>query len=145
MKVVSLIEPLYELAVVKILHNRYPDLGKYQMSCFPDENEYGKHHHWCGHCSKCARIYIFLKANGILPKRIGFKNDMLMLKYKHLYSLFGVEKKEGNFVNFVAESAQRFLTEDVKKNFEISPGVLGEEASSAGAALLCRREIFMEV
>lgn len=57
----------------------------------------------------------------------------------------GVENKEGNFVNFVAESAQRFLTEDVKKGFEVSPGVLGKDASSVGAALLCRREIFMEV
>ncbi|MBN2422837.1 hypothetical protein JXB41_06425 [Candidatus Woesearchaeota archaeon] len=100
MQVISLIEPLYELAVLKILHNRYPELGKYQMSCFPDENEYGKHHYWCGACSKCARIYILLRANKILPKRIGFKTDMLDMKHKNLYSIFGVEKKEGASVGY---------------------------------------------
>ncbi|MBU0758192.1 MAG: hypothetical protein KKF44_09045 [Nanoarchaeota archaeon] len=107
LQVISLIEPLYELAIIKILHNRYPEIGKHQMSCFSDENEYGKQHHWCGHCSKCARIYIFLKANNILPERIGFKNDMLMDKHKHLYSIFGVEKKEGASVGYDASGCGR--------------------------------------
>ncbi len=101
-KVVSLVEPIYELAVIKILHNRYPKIGKYQMSCFPDENDYGKEHYWCEHCSKCARIFIFLKANNIDPARVGFKTNMLIKENLHLFSCFGLEKKEGFSIGYDA-------------------------------------------
>lgn len=103
----SLIEPIYELGIMKILHNRYPEIGKYQMSCFPDENEYGKAHYWCEHCSKCARIFIFMKANGLDPKSVGFKTDMLALEHKRLYSCFGLEKKEGVSVGYDASGMGR--------------------------------------
>lgn len=102
MSVSSFIEPIYELGIMKILHSRYPKLGKYQMSCFPDENEFGKKHYWCEHCSKCARIFIFMKANNLDPKSIGFKTDMLSLENKSLYSCFGLEKKEGASVGYDA-------------------------------------------
>ena len=57
----------------------------------------------------------------------------------------GTEKKEGDFVEFVRESARRFYLNEVVDKTEIIPGVLGKEAPSVGAALLCRREVFMEV
>ena len=76
MTVMSLIEPLHDLAITKILHTRYPDIAKYQMSCFPDENDYGKSAHWCGHCTKCARNFVFMQANGINPTRVGLNVDM---------------------------------------------------------------------
>jgi len=57
----------------------------------------------------------------------------------------GTEKKEGNFVQFVKEGARRFLLENMVDKVQIIPGVLAKEASSIGAALLCRRELFMEV
>jgi hypothetical protein len=106
-EVVSLIEPLYELAITKILHKRYPHIGKYQMSCFPDENEYGRQNYWCEHCSKCARIFIFLKANGIDPKTVGFKTSMLEHDKEHLYSCFGLEKKEGYSVGYDSSGMAR--------------------------------------
>lgn len=83
----SIIEPIYELAVMKILHYRYPEIGKYQMSCFAEEAP-SKTKRWCGVCSKCARIYIFLRALGISPKRVGFNQEMLAEGKRHLYSLF---------------------------------------------------------
>jgi len=100
MQVVSLIEPIHELSVIKVLHNRYPEIGKYQMSCFPDENDYGKQNYWCEHCSKCARIFILLKANNIDPARVGFKTDMFSYDREHLFSCFGVEKKEGASIGY---------------------------------------------
>lgn len=106
-KVVSLIEPVYELAIIKILHKRYPHIGKFQMSCFPDESEYGKKHFWCEHCSKCARIFIFLKANGIDPRSVGFKSDMLDKEREHLYSCFGLENKAGFAVGYDASGMAR--------------------------------------
>jgi len=57
----------------------------------------------------------------------------------------GTEKKEGDFLQFVKESADKFYLNELADKVEMIPGVLGEEASSVGAALLCRREVFMEV
>lgn len=57
----------------------------------------------------------------------------------------GVEKKKGGFVKDVKESQERFLLKEIREDVEILPATLGEEASSLGAAALCRRELFMEV
>lgn len=57
----------------------------------------------------------------------------------------GVEKKSGGFIKHVKESAERFLLKELRNKVEMIPGVLGKEASSIGAASLCRRELFMEV
>ncbi|MBI2617788.1 hypothetical protein HYW55_06655 [Candidatus Gottesmanbacteria bacterium] len=83
----SLIEPLNDLAILKILHFRYPEIGKYQLSCFADE-EPSKTRRWCGICSKCARIYIFLVALGIDPKRVGFTQVMLGKEKRRLFPVF---------------------------------------------------------
>ena len=86
-----------------------------------------------------------------LVKRAGFA---MGVRVAYLVNMFdtpkvivggGVEKKGVNFIGFVQESAQRFLSEDAGKDFEILPGALGKDASATGAALLCRREIYMEV
>jgi hypothetical protein len=93
-EVSSLIKPLQDMAIIKILHKRYPHIAKYQMSCFPDNSEYGKQNYWCQHCSKCARIYIYLRANDIDPATVGFNIDMLRGECKNLYALFGGSKKD---------------------------------------------------
>lgn len=82
----SLIEPLYEIAIMKILHHRYPDIAKYQSSC--DLEKPKSNTRWCESCSKCARIYIFMKALGINPKRVGFIHNLLSKKYRTLYPVF---------------------------------------------------------
>lgn len=83
----SLIEPIHEIGIMKILHYRYPEIGKYQMSCFADEIE-AKNKRWCGKCSKCARMYIFMLALGISPRTVGFTTNMLSLSKKHLFAVF---------------------------------------------------------
>ncbi len=57
----------------------------------------------------------------------------------------GTEKKDGDFAQFVNESAKKFFLKDLEGKVDIVSGVLGKEASSIGAASLCRRELFMEV
>lgn len=87
LKVASLLEPIHEIAIIKILHRRYPQLAKYQMSCgqdLPEEADY----RWCENCSKCARNYIFFLANGINPKKVGIKNDLLNSRYRDKFTLF---------------------------------------------------------
>lgn len=88
----SLVEPFHEIAIMKILHRRYPEIAKYQSSCFGEEKE-AKTKRWCGACTKCGRMYIFMKALGINPRRVGFSEEMLGMEKKHLYSLFGCGKK----------------------------------------------------
>lgn len=85
----SLLEPLYELAIMKILHYRYPNIGKYQSSC-DLEGKPRSNGRWCEDCSKCARIYIFMLALGINPKKVGFKYNLLSHKYRNLYPIFSV-------------------------------------------------------
>lgn len=57
----------------------------------------------------------------------------------------GVETDGSLFVNEVRESMGKFLSPEVFNALKTVPGVLGKKSSSAGAALLCRREMFMEV
>jgi len=84
----SLIEPVNELFITYILHHRYPEIGRFQMSCFSDEPE-AKKRRWCGKCEKCARMYIFFRALNISPDRTGFyENNMLSLEKKDLYVIF---------------------------------------------------------
>ena len=83
----SLLEPIHEIAIIKILHHRYPKIAKYQTSCdLPDKPK--SDGRWCENCSKCGRMYIYLLAHGIQPKTIGFKRDLLWSKYHHLYTIF---------------------------------------------------------
>lgn len=100
MQVVSLIEPLCDLAIIRILHERYPEIGKYQMSCFPDENEYGKRHFWCGHCSKCARMYLYFRACGIDPAGVGLDTDMFDAEFEDLYPVFGRKIEGGKIMGY---------------------------------------------
>lgn len=84
----SLIEPLHDHLILYVLHNRYPEIGRFQMSCFSEEPQ-AKKRRWCGHCEKCARLYIMFKALGISPDRVGFyNNDMLSSKKARYYPLF---------------------------------------------------------
>ncbi|MFC1769248.1 hypothetical protein ACFLZX_05805 [Nanoarchaeota archaeon] len=88
----SLIEPIHEIAVMKILHNRYPQYGRYQMSCFPDDHKSGAMNRWCHKCSKCARMAIFAHGLGIDLNKLGFKESMLSSTKKRIFSIFGDTK-----------------------------------------------------
>ena len=84
----SLVNPLYEIALLKILHERYPYLAQLQMSCFSDTEE-GKHRIWCGTCPKCGWMYAFFKGLGIDTAKLGFKNELFTKDNKHLFTIFG--------------------------------------------------------
>lgn len=84
--VVSVIEPLTNIAIVKILHKRYEEFGRYEVSC--DSLDESKEKRWCHNCSKCARLSIFMKANKIETKKVGLKDNLLDKKHKDFYRLF---------------------------------------------------------
>ena len=84
----SLIEPLMDMMIQRILIRRYPQYAKYQMSCFT-ENESGRDYHWCQECTVCSKMYLLSVASGMDPKKIGFTKNMLDKDNKHLFTLFG--------------------------------------------------------
>ena len=91
----SIIEPLMDLLVQRILVHRYPQYAKYQMSCF-SENEFGKNYKWCQNCNVCATIYLLCKAMKIDPKIVGFTKDLLSYEYKNHYTVFDTERNYCN-------------------------------------------------
>jgi hypothetical protein len=75
-RVVSLVEPLHEIAEVAILHRRYPKFGQFQTSCLAI-GQGAEENRWCQRCEKCGVMYTFLKALGVDVKQAGFTEDLL--------------------------------------------------------------------
>jgi hypothetical protein len=88
--VMSVIEPLTNIALTKILHARYAEIGKYQVSC--DCLDASDEPRWCHDCNKCARNVLFMRAFNIDPERVGLRNMLLDSKNKRLFSMLGGEE-----------------------------------------------------
>jgi len=86
-QVISFMEPLYELAINKILHHRYPEYGKYQMSCMAD-TENAKERRWCHHCTKCGYLFALSCAFNLDLKKIGFTENLFDQAHAHIYDHF---------------------------------------------------------
>lgn len=84
--VTSVIQPLTNIAITKILHGRYRDYGKYQVSC--DCLDDSQQSRWCLDCNKCARLSLFMLATGSDPSQAGFPARMLDKKHEKYYRLF---------------------------------------------------------
>jgi creatinine amidohydrolase/Fe(II)-dependent formamide hydrolase-like protein/7-cyano-7-deazaguanine synthase in queuosine biosynthesis len=67
----SILRPLSELLIEKILAERYPDLQEYQVSCHATHKKGGRVRP-CGKCEKCRRIVGMLSAIGADPTRCGY-------------------------------------------------------------------------
>jgi hypothetical protein len=136
-RVGSLVGPLNEIAVTKVLHEGYPDLAKYQMSCFCEDPP-AEDHRWCCACSKCARTNAFLRGLGYDPGRVGFWKDMFTKEHAGLFSAMngtqtygfdrsGLGREEQELALYLAaqrEPENRFLQEYMKTS--IYNGVSGE-------------------
>ncbi len=82
----SYIANFTNISLMRLLHKKYPNLAKYEVSC--DSLDASNESRWCQNCSKCARLSIFMKAHGIDTKRVGFKDELLDKKHKKLYTIF---------------------------------------------------------
>ncbi len=67
----SILRPLSELLIEKILVERYPDLQQHQTSCHATHKE-GERVYPCGQCEKCRRIVGMLKAIDADPTQCGY-------------------------------------------------------------------------
>ncbi|MDH3814731.1 MAG: creatininase family protein [Acidobacteriota bacterium] len=72
----SILRPLSELLVEKVLVERYPDLQRLQTSCHATHTE-GDRVRPCGKCEKCRRVVGMLVALGADPTRCGYSKDQI--------------------------------------------------------------------
>jgi len=103
--VTSVISPLYDLAIIKILHSRYPSFGKYQSSC--PGLDASKEKRWCQKCSDCVRFAVYMLANNFNPKSIGIKMDVFNKKMKKYHSIFN-KKEEGRYEKASGDEQLKF-------------------------------------
>ncbi len=82
----SLIEPLTNLATMKILHTRYKEFGKYQISC--DCLDASSQPRWCQNNSMCADMYLYMKANNLDPRTVQLTKNMFNKRFLKHYALF---------------------------------------------------------
>ncbi len=126
-EVISIIRPLTNIAIIKILHKRYPEIAKYQFSCDCLNTSYNRR--WCNECNKCAKLSLFMKAFGINTKKLGLKN-LFSKKHKHFYSLFkgrevdryeqNIESREQQLLAFLLATRQKakgYLINYFKKHY----------------------------
>jgi creatinine amidohydrolase/Fe(II)-dependent formamide hydrolase-like protein/7-cyano-7-deazaguanine synthase in queuosine biosynthesis len=72
----SIIRPLSELLIEKILSQRYPDLQRHQMSCHATHIEDDRVYP-CGKCEKCRRIVGMLVALNADPTNCGYSKAQI--------------------------------------------------------------------
>jgi creatinine amidohydrolase/Fe(II)-dependent formamide hydrolase-like protein len=72
----SIVRPLSELLIEKILVERYPELQQQQVSCHAAHVE-GERVYPCGQCEKCRRIVGMLMALDADPRRCGYKSNQI--------------------------------------------------------------------
>lgn len=82
---VNLIGSLGNFAIHRILHEAFPDLGKYRITCHMEVCDYKR---WCHACPNCAQAFIHFLAMGLDPFRMGFEVSMLGEDKNTFFSLF---------------------------------------------------------
>jgi creatinine amidohydrolase/Fe(II)-dependent formamide hydrolase-like protein len=72
----SIVRPLSELLIEKILAERYPELQQQQVSCHAAHLA-GRRSLPCGRCEKCRRIVGMLTALGVDPRGCGYTDEQI--------------------------------------------------------------------
>lgn len=105
----TFLQGLHEIAIVAVLNKRYPKYLKYLMSCWA-ETKAAENKRWCANCSKCARIYLYLTANGIDPiKKAGFQDNLLTIEKENLFNVFGQKASGTGFDSFGINRDEQLL------------------------------------
>jgi creatinine amidohydrolase/Fe(II)-dependent formamide hydrolase-like protein len=72
----SVLRPLSEMLIEKILWERYPHLQEHQISCHATHKE-NERMYPCGKCEKCRRIVGMLTAIDADPRRCGYTDQQI--------------------------------------------------------------------
>lgn len=110
--VFSVIRPLTNIAIIKILYSRYPDFAVFQNSCYGldalGNSRNSTKKRWCLNCSACKDTSLFLTAFGINPKIVGLEK-MFDKKYKKNYALFKKRKEVKEVYDILVSRDQELL------------------------------------
>ena len=90
----SILRPLSELLIEKILVERYPDLLRLQMSCHATHLSDGRALP-CGQCEKCRRIVAMVSAVGGDPTQCGYSSKQVQRCLSSIASGDIHQEKEG--------------------------------------------------
>lgn len=90
---------LDNFAIHRILHEKFPEFGRYQVSCHLEMTD---HQRWCHGCYRCARAFVFFGAMGIDPYEMGFAESMLDMDKKKHFALFGEWDKKDEYHRYMA-------------------------------------------
>jgi creatinine amidohydrolase/Fe(II)-dependent formamide hydrolase-like protein len=90
----SILRPLSELLIQKILVERYPDLQRHQVSCHATHKE-NESIRPCGRCEKCRRIVGMLTALAADPTNCGYTQEQITHCLKNLVSKGIHQETEG--------------------------------------------------
>jgi len=90
----SILRPLSELLIEKILVERYPELQRHQTSCHATHKD-GDRVRPCGRCEKCRRIVGMLTALDADPALCSYRHDQIGHCLKELGAKGIHQEKEG--------------------------------------------------
>ncbi|MCB0572176.1 MAG: hypothetical protein KDC66_20560 [Phaeodactylibacter sp.] len=79
----SILRPISEFVIQKILTQRYPELQAQQLSCHAAHEREGRMYP-CGKCEKCRRIVGMLSVIGGDPHRCGYSDEQIAYALKNL-------------------------------------------------------------
>ncbi len=103
--VTSVISPLYDLAIMRILHKRYHGIGKYQSSC--PGLDASKEKRWCCKCADCVRFFVYMHAVGVNPKSLGISKNFFDRKFKRYHTIFN-QKEKGRYEKASGDEQMKF-------------------------------------
>lgn len=84
--VISVVEPLTNIAIKRVLFHEYPEFAHFLSGC--DRLDGAREKRWCHNCSRCAMAQILIRAAGADPRQVGFRRPLLDRRHKRFYRLF---------------------------------------------------------
>ncbi|MBW2981645.1 hypothetical protein KY343_02075 [Candidatus Woesearchaeota archaeon] len=91
-QVTSVVSCIPDLVMMKALHGRYKEFGKYQSSC--SCLDASKEKRWCCNCNDDVRFFVYMKAIGRDPRQIGINKNLFDKKYIKHHVIFNPSSKE---------------------------------------------------
>lgn len=121
----SVLRPLSELLIEKVLSLRYPQLQAHQTSCHATHKE-GDRILPCGKCEKCRRVVNMLQAIGVDPGHCGYKNSHVESCLKLFFEKPIRQEESGirQLGYMLAEKGLLQLTDEKKSFFKEQPEIL---------------------
>jgi len=116
----SILRPLSELLILKILSERYPKLQKHQVSCHATHIS-GDRVLPCGKCEKCRRIIGMLTALEKDPQNCGYLKDQIKESLKKL-PREGIHQETAGYEHLLFLLKEKGLIDikmDIKERSEI--------------------------